>query len=404
MKVLFYLNSFPLPSETFIIDQISGLIERGADVTILSLVKGKIDIDNEKVKKYKLIERTVFLANSNNHKLLDRSKEIGFSFFSPKVMERFNFFKYGFVSLNLFLPLAEKKLNNREYDAIVAHFGTAGVAAMKMMEAGVIQGKLFTVFHGADISKKKNLNRYVKEYKELFQFADRLLPISNKWKEELVKLGAEPTKIYVNRMGIDTSKFNISAKVSLDSSTLKIVSVARLVEKKGIDDALKAMSLLKNSGKAKFSYQIVGTGPLQSELLDLVKSLNLQDCVTFYGARQHSFVSDLLKSADIFLLPSKTASDGDMEGIPVSLMESMATGLITLSTYHSGIPELIEHGEDGFLVPEGSPESIAAQIENIISNKSEINTLQERAICKVKEKFNQETLYDDLLNVLRGGS
>ena len=137
---------------------------------------------------------------------------------------------------------------------------------------------------------------------------------------------------------------------------------------------------------------------------DLVKSLNLQDCVTFYGARQHSFVSDLLKSADIFLLPSKTASDGDMEGIPVSLMESMATGLITLSTYHSGIPELIEHGEDGFLVPEGSPESIAAQIENIISNKSEINTLQERAICKVKEKFNQETLYDDLLNVLRGGS
>ena len=76
MKVLFYLNSFPLPSETFIIDQISGLIERGADVTILSLVKGKIDIDNEKVKKYKLIERTVFLANSNSHKLLDRSKEI----------------------------------------------------------------------------------------------------------------------------------------------------------------------------------------------------------------------------------------------------------------------------------------------------------------------------------------
>lgn len=400
MKVLYYLNSFPLPSETFIIDQISGLIERGVDVRILSLIQGKVDIDNEKVKKYQLIERTIFLAKPTNSRLLNRSKDIGLSIFTPKVLERFNFFKYGIVSLNLLLPLAEKKLECRKYDAVVAHFGTAGVVAMKMMKAGVISGKLFTVFHGADISKTKNLKRYTKEYRQLFKFADGLLPISSKWEEELIKLGAAPSKIYVNRMGIDTSRFRSDFNATFSNSTLKIVSVARLVEKKGIDDALKAMALIRNSTKIKFTYEIVGSGPLQRQLLDMVDAMKLQDCVNFHGAREHSFVSSLLKTADIFLLPSKIASDGDMEGIPVSLMESMASGLITISTYHSGIPELIEHAKDGFLVPENSAESIAAQIEYIVSNKSRIRDIQKRALDKVEAKFNQETLYDDLLEIL----
>lgn len=78
--------------------------------------------------------------------------------------------------------------------------------------------------------------------------------ISNKWKEELVKLGVEFIKIYVNRMGIDMFKFNISVKVLFDSLILKIVFVVRFVEKKGIDDVLKVMFLFKNFGKVKFSY------------------------------------------------------------------------------------------------------------------------------------------------------
>ena len=169
ISVLYFLNRFPLPSETFVIDQICGLMDRGVEISIISLIKGDYENMHEKVVEYGLDKKTVYLSEQTNSKLASRISSLGTSIFNPKIIGLFNFFKYGSVSKNLLLPLVEKKKERKNYDFIIAHFGTAGVTAMKMINANVLQGKLIPVFHGADISKKKNLEKYEADYKELFK-------------------------------------------------------------------------------------------------------------------------------------------------------------------------------------------------------------------------------------------
>ena len=396
VTVLYFLNRFPLPSETFVIDQICGLLDRGIDIEIISLIKGDYKNLHEKVIEYGLDKKTTYLSEDTNRKFISRATSLGLSLFNPRIFKYLNWSKYGSVSKNLLLPLLEKKKQKSEFDFIIAHFGTAGVTAMKMIDAGSIKGKLLPVFHGADISKKKNLEAYELEYRELFKKSFALFPISELWKRKLITLGAEKSKIMVNRMGIDSSRFSFFEHDINEDKTFRIVTVGRMVEKKGIDDAIEAMSRLKQKTSKNFVYEIVGGGPLFENMKQKVKKLQLSNIVKFHGVQTQKGVKKLLSKADIFLLPSKTAADGDMEGIPVSLMESMSSGIVTVSTFHSGIPELIVHEKEGFLVPESSPEDIAEQLFKIINNQYDLSGIRKNALEKVQGEFNQKQTYEQL--------
>ena len=396
VTVLYFLNRFPLPSETFVIDQICGLLDRGIDIEIISLIKGDYKNLHEKVIEYGLDKKTTYLSEDTNRKFISRATSLGLSLFNPRIFKYLNWSKYGSVSKNLLLPLLEKKKQKSEFDFIIAHFGTAGVTAMKMIDAGSIKGKLLPVFHGADISKKKNLEAYELEYRELFKKSFALFPISELWKRKLITLGAEKSKIMVNRMGIDSSRFSFFEHDINEDKTFRIVTVGRMVEKKGIDDAIEAMSRLKQKTSKNFVYEIVGGGPLFENMKQKVKKLQLSNIVKFHGVQTQKGVKKLLSKADIFLLPSKTAADGDMEGIPVSLRESMSSGIVTVSTFHSGIPELIVHEKEGFLVPERSPEDIAEQLFKIINNQYDLSGIRKNALEKVQGEFNQKQTYEQL--------
>lgn len=396
VTVLYFLNRFPLPSETFVIDQICGLLDRGVEIEIISLIKGDYTNLHEKVIEYGLDKKTIYLSEDTSRKFISRATSLGLSLFNPRIFKYLNWSKYGSVSKNLLLPLLEKKKQKSEFDFIIAHFGTAGVTAMKMIDAGSIKGKLLPVFHGADISKQKNLEAHELEYRQLFKKSFALLPISELWKRKLIALGAEKNKIMVNRMGIDSSRFNFFEHDINEDQSFRIVTVGRMVEKKGIDDAIEAMSRLKQKTCKNFVYEIVGGGPLFENMKQKVKKLQLSNIVKFHGVQTQKGVKKLLSEADIFLLPSKTAADGDMEGIPVSLMESMSSGIVTVSTFHSGIPELIVHEKEGFLVPESSPEDIAEQLFRIIDNQYDLTAIRKNALEKVQGEFNQRNTYDQL--------
>lgn len=128
--------------------------------------------------------------------------------------------------------------------------------------------------------------------------------------------------------------------------------------------------------------------------------LELGKEVIFLGARTQEVVSDYLNESDIFLLPSVTAKDGDMEGIPVALMEAMAIGIPVISTFHSGIPELIKDRKSGYLVQEHDANAIAEIITEIIDNP---NVLADICLCAKKtidEEFDQDKSYSRMLNIL----
>jgi len=144
-----------------------------------------------------------------------------------------------------------------------------------------------------------------------------------------------------------------------------ILSVGRLVEKKGFSILLRAAGILRSRG-AEFRLVIIGEGPEQADLLSLTTGLGLQDLVEFRGALNAEQVRAAYAEAEVFALASIVASDGDRDGLPNVLLEALACEIPTVATRVSAIPELMEHERTGLLAKPGDPEDRASQLERML--------------------------------------
>ena len=405
MKVKYFVSRFPVPSETFVLNQINGLIEQGVDVEVLSLKRGSLSHDDALVSKNDLINKTTYLLDereggAKSAIIFSRLSSCIKLLLKPSLLFRLFQKRYKNCNSALVFPSVVANISGKlEADIVVAHFGPMGVFAQNLQKIGKLSGKVLTVFHGYDISMKSVLAKYDQDYQNLFEESAAILPISELWKSRLVQMACPSEKVIVNRMGINLDAFKFESLTPHVSVPITVATVARLIEKKGLFDAITAMSLAKSNG-LNVKYRIIGSGPLERELANHIATLELSDTVELVGFLPQEDVRRELKAADVFLLPSITAQNGDMEGIPVALMESMAIGLITVSTVHSGIPELIEHGESGFLAPESSPKHIAEILEQITSSEHDLQKIREKAHDVVKTKFNQGLLYKDLKSII----
>ncbi|EBH8233699.1 glycosyltransferase, partial [Salmonella enterica subsp. enterica serovar Paratyphi A str. AKU_12601] len=240
-------------------------------------------------------------------------------------------------------------------------------------ELGVLRGKIATIFHGIDISSREVLSRYTPEYQQLFRRGDLMLPISDLWAGRLKSMGCPPEKI----------------------------AVSRLTEKKGLHVAIEACRQLKAQGVA-FRYRILGIGPWERRLRTLIEQYQLEDVIEMPGFKPSHEVKAMLDDADVFLLPSITGTDGDMEGIPVALMEAMAVGIPVVSTVHSGIPELVEAGKSGWLVPENDAQALAARLAEFSRiDHDTLGSVITRAREKVAQDFNQQAINRQLASLLQ---
>jgi colanic acid/amylovoran biosynthesis glycosyltransferase len=176
------------------------------------------------------------------------------------------------------------------------------------------------------------------------------------------------------------------------------LTVGRLVEKKGLEYAVRAVALARRTCP-NLRYEIIGDGPLRPALGELVDKLNLAPIVSLLGAADCDFVRRKMAATDLFMLPSVTANDGDQEGIPVSLMEAQACGLPVLSTRHSGIPELVADGESGFLVAERDVEALASRLTYLIEHPESWPRMGRAGRTIVESRFNIEALNRDLLQI-----
>lgn len=404
MKITFFLNQFPEPSETFVINQIIGLIKLGNEVNIIATRKGNIAQCHQSVIDYSLIEKTTYLTselkqdsaiNIRAKRILNTIKPLNIK----NKLKALNINRFGIHSQSLLLPsIVTRNSKVFEADIFVAHFGTAGVVANKLRELNLLKGKLVTIFHGSDISVYSILKVFKDDYKKLFMTGELMVPISDLWRSRLEELGCPENKIKVNRMGIDSKQFKCRSFDKPLSKKLKIITVARFTEKKGLTYALDAMAILQNQG-VEFEYSIIGGGELKSDIENQIAKLALKN-VKLLGFQPQNKVSELLNESDVFLLPSITAKSGDMEGIPVSLMEAMAMGLIAVSTYHSGIPELITDSKSGFLVPERNAEEIAKVALKIANDEINIEKIRKEAKERIDASFEQTKLYKEFIGIL----
>jgi len=374
MRIAFIVPEFPSLSQTFVLDQMTGLIDLGHQVDIFASVRGHLSRIHENVQTYKLLPRTRYYADSNLNIPKNRALRIAkglslaakASTINPAaVFNALNIIRYGRQALsfrNLFrlVPFLDKG----HYDILHCHFGPCGVDAVFLKKLGALHGKIVTTFHGYDLTQYLR-HAGPRAYDSLFETGDLFLPISTRWKEKLLTMGCREDKIRVHRMGIDVDGFKPPSRSKRTDGKIKLLSVARLVEKKGIEYAIRAVSRVAEH-TPNLQYRIAGDGPLKEDLVHLAANLGLEEKVHFLGSKEHNEILHLMSDSDILLAPSVTSKDGDQEGIPVVLMEALAMQLPVISTDHSGIPELVQDGVSGLLVPERDVETLAKRLTDLI--------------------------------------
>ena len=222
-------------------------------------------------------------------------------------------------------------------------------------------------------------------------------------KRYLADIGISTENIRIVRCGVDDEQFE-PRRNFISGSKIKVGVVGRLVEKKGIDTLINAVSKLKNQGQL-IELSIAGSGPLENELMEQVKECNLTaDDVIFLGAIPNSDVSDFITSLDVFVLPCKMDKSGDMDGIPVVLMEAMLSGVPVISTKLSGLPELVIDKHTGLMVAPNNDADLANAILDMINDSNQRNMMILNAVDKVKKEFslrgNTERLNDMFRNVV----
>jgi colanic acid/amylovoran biosynthesis glycosyltransferase len=397
--VSFFVPRFPAPSETFIQAQADGLMARGVRLEIAAIAAG----DPEPLG--------AFMLKWPDHlslRIAPVPKTLGAriavapaALTSREGRAALNVAKFGDDAASLRLPIAAWRWPRQppiERRVWLAHYGRWGRFACGLRELGLIKGPIATVFHGKDMSaylEKRSTNAYGL----LFKRGDLFLPISAFWREKLIALGAPADKIMVHRMGVDTARFVETPRTLKAGEAVRFIGVGRMVEKKGFDDALAAFAKMRGGmGAPPATLTLIGDGPLRRSLEAQASGLN--DAVRFTGLLPHAKVEEMLRESHVFVLPSRTSKSGDMEGIPVALMEAMAQGLPVLATRHSGTPELVEHDVSGLLCAEGDRDALAANMLAFAKAPDRWAAMGAAGAAKVRADFDLKHWNDLLLQRL----
>lgn len=378
LKVGFRVGPFPKLSETFILNQIENMARNGHIVSVLA-DSPSAPGDTGKLPSGPLQVRYIQPGTGTGE--LTR--------------------RYMPYRLRQFMAARAERHLAKQNDVVICHFGWFGARMISSAGHMAKRGKIITVFHGKDMSSHPD-DTGPAIYEELFRHGDLFLPVSEHWRQALLQMGAPDHCTSVHHMGVDLNCFPFNERLQREDQDFRLLTICRLVEKKGIEFALRAISICRQAAPQKnITLDIIGEGPDREPLERIAADLNIRHAVRFRGFLPHKDISEAMRLADAFILPSVTAIDGDMEGIPVVLMEACATGLPVISTFHSGIPELIEHGVTGLLANERDFEALAGHILTLASDQELGRQFARSARTCVETKFNSAKLSSELNSIVQ---
>jgi len=411
MRIAVVVTAFPSVSQTFVLGQITGLIDRGHDVDIYAATSEPElgGAEHDVVREYGLVERAHYQpARAVGASRMRRAAAAAYvlarywrrdpasAWRVSKTSPR----RLGFDSRLVLLSAGAPFAGRGRYDALLCHFGPNGNRMARLRRAGLVHGKIATVFHGYDMSRYL-ITEGSSAYERLFAEGDLFLPVSDFWRTRLIELGCPEEKIVVHHMGIELARFpEPGPHDDSGDGTLRLLTVARLVEKKGVEYAIHAVAALRDATQRKIEYRILGDGPLRGDMERLICELEVEDSVQLVGEMDQGGVRDAMRDADIFVAPSVVAEDGDMEGVPVSIMEAMACGLPVVSTRHSGIPELVHDGESGYLVRERDPLALARALTRLAGDAALRARMGVAGRHAVQRGYDLDALNDRLIDLL----
>jgi len=314
-KIAFVLGTFPTASETFIIDQLSYLKNNGFEIDIFSFKKGSLEGVSSKYLDEDLDHFSNLEIPDSRVVRLIRAvpKIIKTAIFAPGSFLRIlrtKEYRRSLLCLEIFFWVSP--FVGKSYDLVHCHFGTTANKFLIIKDILDKDFRIITTFYGRDVSvivRKYGPGVYSRLKKESKAF----IVMSNNMKQRLINIGFEDNKIYINPPGIDVDSYRFSRKYCKPNERVEIISVGRFVEKKGFDDLLRALTLVKDRITRPFRCTVVGDGRLRGDILKLTKELNLEKEVKYTGYMTIENIKNLFNQMHFFVQPSKTAKNGDME-------------------------------------------------------------------------------------------
>ena len=375
MKILMYSQSIGTATETFI----------HQDAVSLS-------------KKHELLFICDTIADSGSYTLYNNIKVIDST---PLNMIQRALLKFD-IHMNLynkqFSQLLNQTIKDFKPDVIHCQFGPQALKLIDNLKN--IQVPIVIQFRGYDASSLLRKKAYVKRLQEVLNRNDYYsIFVADSLRRNLSHYNINVKNSMILHSGIDLTKFIVEKDKVHDTFTF--LQVSSLGEKKGHEYTLKAFAkFLSKQPSKNFKLILTGDGERKAPLVDIVNKLNIQEYVEFVGFVTPIEAKELMQNADVFVHHSVTAENGDQEGIPNALMEAMAMELPVISTYHSGIPELVTDGINGYLVEERDIATYALRMADIVGwGKLKINReviAEEFEIGKHIEKL--EAFYFQMIN------
>jgi len=376
IHILYILRSFPTVTEMSTLNEITGMIRKGMEVSIVSLKKPAGSFEpHEDVEKYGLIRKTHYLNVESGirkwQNILLRTLNGWYRLLFQAQIP----LKKKFALLQFSLKKSSRRISLIHYVDLVNHISGKNPTVIYFHFAShagelIFLRKIFPIpyvvfFHGFDFSKQ--LDYPALNYPEMFRRGDCFLTNSRFAGQKILSLGCPEDKLSV--VGLPVDDFQYPYKIRNRGESIRILTVARLVEKKGLEYSIEAMAKVIEWNKGSdIQYRIIGDGPLEKSLLEMIHRMGMADHVFLMGSKKKSEVIDFMLNSDIFLLSSITAQDGETEGLPMVSLESQLTGMPIIATLHSGFTDAIIDGVSGFLVPERDVEALANRLNWLISH------------------------------------
>ena len=334
MKVVHFKKTFLHPTETFIFNQIKNL--NGVENFVLC--RKKNENSNFNFSEIRKIDEIPHSINWQFQK---------FVFATACVLGKY----YRFDQRKMI-----ERLRAYQPDLMHAHFGPDANYILPV--AIKLNIPIITSFYGYDVSAfpKSYWGLAKRAYRQLIRNGDVFLAMSENMKQELIKLSFPSEKIVVHHFGVDFKYFDLGNRnySMADDGSFYLIQIASMIPKKGHIYLLQAINQLVNKMNRKnIVLNLIGNGPLEKNLRQFVTEHNLENNVRFLGFVPISNdYLNLLANSHAYVHPSVTDKFGAKEGIPTTLLEAMASGLPPISSFHAGIPDVISHEKNGFLIPE----------------------------------------------------
>jgi colanic acid/amylovoran biosynthesis glycosyltransferase len=399
-RVAYLAPEFPALSATFVTNEVMALQNRGVAVFPFSVHRPKSPA------KVKTESPVTVLYETSTGKLLGNlgllllqsplrfMRTVGMVFGDVFAAGAAKIDSWKLLYQFLSAALLARCMTALKVEHLHVHFGH--VPTQIAMYASAFSGIPFSfTMHANDIFERGLLlDRKVRR-------AKGAVTISEYNRHYLAGLGIPESDVSIVRCGVSLPS-QLRTEPS-QTETFRIGTLGRLVEKKGFDLAVKAVAELKNQLPV-VRLELAGDGPLATALDTQIRESSLGETVVRIGSLENHQVKDWMQTLDLFVLPCRTDSNGDRDGIPVVLMEAMAAGIPVISTRLSGIPELIHDGESGLLVEEEDSQFLARQMYEVYSDPENTKRLAENARRRIETEFEQERNIDRLQQIFEKGS